>query len=448
MEPVCPLDFRYGQIDMKEIMSYQARVLRCLQVEAALARAHAKVGNIPEEAAVEISRKADLDYVSIERVEEIEAEIKHDIMAIVNTLTEQCEGDAGKYVHLGATSYDIVDTALAMQMRDGLDLLDRRIRKLEEALIELAKKHRDLVMVGRTHGQYAIPITLGMKMAVFLAEVHRHRLRLQEVRIRLLVGKLSGAVGTGAALGPKAFEIEELVMTDLDLGKEEAATQIVQRDRLIEVLSHICNISVTCEKIATEIRTLQRPEIGELGEPFDEKKQVGSSTMSHKKNPVTCENITGLARTIRGFLIPAFENGVQWNERDLSNSASERFIIPHMFILIDDVLVKLGGVLSGLVVNEERITQNLKKAGSVIMAESVIMALVGKGMGRQDAHEITRKAAMKYYDGMPYRDALLSDPEVSSRMTPSEIDEAVDPEKYTGVSGERVDRVIEMVKSP
>ncbi|MGA1822696.1 MAG: adenylosuccinate lyase [Thermoplasmatota archaeon] len=448
MEPVCPLDFRYGQLDMKEIMSYQARVLRCLQVEAALARAHAEVGNIPKEAAVEISRKADLDYVSIERVEEIESGIKHDIMAIVNALTEQCDGDAGKYVHLGATSYDIVDTALAMQMRDGLDLIDRRIGKLENALINLAEKHRALVMVGRTHGQYAIPITLGMKMAVFLAEVHRHRVRLKEVRSRLLVGKLSGAVGTGAALGPKAFEIEELVMKDLGLGMEEAATQIVQRDRLIEVLSHICNISVTCEKIATEIRTLQRPEIGELGEPFDERRQVGSSTMSHKKNPITCENITGLARTVRGFLIPAFENGIQWNERDLSNSASERFLIPHMFIMIDDVLVKLTGVLSGLVVNEERISENLKNAGSVIMAESVIMTLVGKGMGRQDAHEATRKAAMRYYEGTPYRDALLADPDVSSRLSPEEIDTALDPRMYTGVSGDRVDRVVKMARSP
>lgn len=448
MEPVCPLDFRYGQPEMKKVMSYQARVERCLKAEAALARAHAKVGNIPAEAAEEITEKATLEHVSIERVEEIERDIKHDIMAIVNALTEICGKEAGKYIHFGATSYDIVDTALAMQMDEGLFILDRRLEKIEQSLMNLARENRDLVMVGRTHGQHAIPITLGLKMAVYLSEFHRHRQRLREVKRRVLVGKMSGAVGSGAALGEHSFEIERLVMDDLSLGAEEAATQIVQRDRLIELLSHLANISVTCEKISTEIRTLQRPEIGEIAEPFDRKKQVGSSTMSHKRNPITCENITGLARTARSFIIPAFENGVQWNERDLSNSSSERFIIPHTFILTDDILTKLDGVLSGLVVNRERIRENVSKAGDVIMAESVIMELVRKGMGRQDAHESTRKAAMDYYTGTPYADALMKLPEISERITREEMEEALRPENYTGVSGERVDRVIEMVKGP
>lgn len=445
MEPVCALDYRYGRKEMKVLMSYQARVMRCLQVEAALARAHAEVGNIPEKAAEEITKKADLDFIKLDRVEEIEASIRHDIMAIVNALTEQCEGDSGRYVHLGATSYDIVDTALAMQMRDGLDIIDKDLENLIGVLSSRAKEHRDLVMLGRTHGQYAIPVTLGLKMAVWLAEFHRHRIRLQETRERLLVGKMSGAVGTGAALGENAFKIEELVMKELGLGTEQAATQIVQRDRMIEMLSHLCNISVSIEKITTEIRTLQRPEIGELAEPFDEKKQVGSSTMSHKRNPIICENVTGLARTLRGFLTPAFEGGVQWNERDLSNSSAERFILPHMMVLADEILVKTTKVLEGLVVNEENISRNLERAGDVIMAESVIMALVEKGMGRQEAHEITRQAAMRSYSGTPYKMALFEDKSVSKLLTIRELERSLDPANYIGVSGERIDRVIKMV---
>ncbi len=448
MEPVCPLDYRYGRKEMKEEMSYQARVRRCLEVEASLARAHAKVGNIPHEDAAEITRKATLEYVSISRVEEIESTIKHDIMAIVNTLTEQCENDAGRWVHLGATSYDIVDTALALQFREGLRLIDGQLDRIEKVLVSSSDRYKDLVMVGRTHGQYAIPITLGLKMAVWLAEFHRHRARLEEVRKRVLVGKMSGAVGTGAALGEHAFEIERLVMEDLGLGVEEAATQIVQRDRMTELFSHLCNISVTVEKVATEIRTLQRPEIGELAEPFDEKNQVGSSTMSHKRNPMQCENISGLARVVRGFILPAFENGIQWNERDLSNSSSERFIISHMLLLVDEILDKLAWVLEGLVVSEERIADNIKRAGDVIMAESLIMALVRKGMGRQEAHEITRSAAMRHYAGEAYREVLLSMEGVSALLSADELNEALDPASYVGVSAERVELIGKMVGSP
>jgi adenylosuccinate lyase len=444
MEPVCPLDHRYGREEMKKVMSHASRISRCLEVEAALARAHAGFGNIPREAADEITRKASLDFVSIKRVDEIESEIRHDIMAIVHAHSEACDDDAGNYIHLGATSYDIVDTALALQMREGLDLLDRGISSLIGNLSDKARRYRDLVMVGRTHGQFAIPITLGMKVTVWLAEVLRHRKRLKEMRPRLLVGKMSGAVGTGAALGDEGLDIERAVMEDLGLGVEEAATQIVQRDRMLELLSALCNLSVTIEKIATEIRTLQRPEIGELQESFDTKKQVGSSTMSHKRNPITCENITGLARTLRGFLIPEFENGVQWNERDLSNSSSERFILPHMMIIADDIVNKISGVMENLIVNEDRISENLEKAGDVIMAESVIMALCEKGMGRQEAHEATRKAAMAHYQGMDYLEALLEDRRITSLLSRDELKVRLDPANYVGTAGERIDSVLKM----
>jgi len=276
----------------------------------------------------------------------------------------------------------------------------------------------------------------------------RHRARLRECRERVLVGKLSGAVGTGAALGEDAFEIERLVMEELGLGTEEAATQIVQRDRQIELLCHLANISVTSEKIANEIRTLQRPEIGELLEPFDTGKQVGSSTMSHKRNPITCENVTGLSRVLRSQLNAAFEGGVQWNERDLSNSSAERFILPHIFILCDEVLTKIAWVVRGMIVDKEAMARNIERAGPVIMAESVIMALVERGMGRQDAHEATRKAAMKHYQGMPYIDALLSDPDISALMGRDDLVLRLDPTRYTGTAGERVDRTVDKARSP
>jgi len=442
MEPVCPLDFRYGRNEMKEVLNHRARVQRCLDVEAALARAQAAVGDIPKAAAKEITRKASLKHVSMERIEEIERSVRHDIMAMVRVLSDECGKDAGKYVHLGATSYDIVDTALALQMRDALDILEGSLDSLIMALSDKAGRYRDLVMVGRTHGQYAVPITLGLKLAVWVAELRRHKRRLKEMRPRLLVGKMSGAVGTGAALGEHAFEIEGLVMKDLGLGAEEAATQIVQRDRMIELFCNLSNLSVTIEKMATEVRTLQRSEIGEVSEPFDESRQVGSSTMSHKRNPITCENITGLSRTLRGFLIPEFESGIQWSERDLSNSSTERFVLPHMLILADDIVSKMTDVISGLVVSQERIERNLEEAGEVIMAESVIMLLCGKGMGRQEAHEVTRKAAMEYYSGKPYRQVLLRERSVKELITEEELDSALDPKNYIGKAAERVDRIL------
>jgi adenylosuccinate lyase len=249
-------------------------------------------------------------------------------------------------------------------------------------------------------------------------------------------------------MGDLAFAVESKAMEELGLGAEEAATQIVQRDRMLELLSHLCNLSVTLEKMATEIRTLQRPEIGELAEPFDSREQVGSSTMSHKRNPIMCENITGLARTLRGFLTPAFEGAVQWNERDLSNSSAERFIVPHMMVIADEAVFRMTEVIKGLKVDPVRIAKNLKTAGDVIMAESVIMALCGKGMGRQEAHELTRVAAMEHYSGADYRKVLISSPKVRKLLSSKELDRALDPSKYTGTAGERVDRVLKQVLSP
>ncbi len=324
LDLVCPLDYRYGRKEIKNIFGEEQRLQYLLNVEAALARAHVKVGNIPKIAADEITKKASTKIIKVERVRKIESETKHDIIAITRALAEQCKGDAGKYIHLGATSYDIVDTANALQFADSLELISKCLKELRKTFVNLAIKHKKTIMVGRTHGQHTIPITFGLKMVGYAMEVDRHLERLFECKSRLLVGKLSGAVGTGAALGPKALKLQEEMLKELKLGIEDASTQIVCRDRYNELLGVLCNIATSMEKFATEIRNLQRDEIGEVTEAFEAKKQVGSSTMPHKRNPITCEQICGLARLIRGFIIPTYENAVQWHERDLCNSSSYR----------------------------------------------------------------------------------------------------------------------------
>ncbi|KAA0003478.1 MAG: adenylosuccinate lyase, partial [Thermoplasmata archaeon] len=377
---VCPLDFRYGRKEIKKIFSEEARLSYQLKVEAALARAHAEVGNIAEEHAKEIAEKANVKYVKVERVKEIEKEIHHDVMAMVKALAEVC-GESGKYVHLGATSYDIVDSANALQMKEGLEIIENDIITLKKSIALLAEKYKDTIMLGRTHGQHALPITFGLKMAVFVAEMERQRKRIKRCKDEIAVGKMSGAVGSGASLGKKFFEIQEIVMNELGLKAEIPSTQIVGRDRYIHVISTLANIATSLEKFATEIRNLQRNEIGEVAEAF-EKKQVGSSTMPHKRNPIICEQICGLARLIRSMLLPAWENAIQWHERDLCNSSSERFIIPHAFILTDWILIQMEKVFSNLEVYPEKMKENIEKSKGLPLAEAIMMLLVKKGMNR------------------------------------------------------------------
>ncbi|MEM0127586.1 MAG: adenylosuccinate lyase [Thermoplasmatales archaeon] len=389
---VSPIDYRYGRTEIKNIFSETGRLGYMLKVEASLAESEGMLGIIPADSAHLISKHANLKYVRPRRVKEIESEIGHDVMALVKALSEVC-GSAGKFVHLGATSNDILDTATALQLKSFYSYLDDDLKRLSFAIYRLAKKYENTVMIGRTHGQHALPITFGLKMAVYLAEVMRHIERMNESRKRVIVGKFMGAVGTGAALGKDTIKVQEKLLGILDLNGEEGPTQIVDRDRFVEYISMMAGIATTLEKLATEIRMLQRPEINEVQEPFDEKKQVGSSTMAQKVNPVTSENIVSLARIIRGFLIPMHESAVLWHERDLTNSAAERFIIPYVSILTDDILNKMTRVLDGLKVNEESM---LKKVlgDDLLLGEAYLMALVNKGYGRQDAHEIVRKASM------------------------------------------------------
>jgi len=441
--PVCPLDFRYGRKEIKEVFGETSKLQYLLGVEAALARAHAAVGNISKKAADEISKKASVKYVTVKRVNEIEKETRHDIMAVTKALSEVCSGDAGKYVHLGATSYDIVDTANALQFTAATDLIKAQVRELRVTLAGLAKEYKNTIMAGRTHGQYSIPITFGLKMAVYAMEVDRHLERLHECKSRLLVGKMSGAVGSGAAMGKHALKIQELVMADLKLGTEEASTQIVGRDRYIELLSVLANIASSMEKFATEIRNLQRSEIGEVSEAFEAKKQVGSSTMPQKRNPILCEQVCGLARVIRSFIIPAYENAIQWHERDLCNSSSERFILPHSLIMTDWIVFQMNKVFRNLQVNPERMRENLENSKGLPMAEAVMTKLVEKGMGRGDAHELVRTCSLKAAsENKQLLSVLLENPKITKLLKKKELEEVMNPRNYLGVSDKIVDHVV------
>ncbi len=432
---ICPLEYRYGAPEVKRIFSEESKLRYMLRVEAALVRAHAHFGNVPEECADIVSGK--IDDVKIERVKEIEDEIRHDVMAMVRAYAEVC-GECGKYIHLGATSNDIIDTATALQIKEFLVYLEDALRNFEDILATLADRYRHTVMLGRTHGQAAVPVTFGLKMAVLLAEIFRHHERLKEIKKRILVGKMMGAVGTGAAFGKKALEIQKYVMDYLGLGYEEAPTQIVGRDRYFEFVSFLAGLATSLEKFATEIRNLQRPEIGEVEEEFRYDKQVGSSTMAHKRNPITAENICGLARIIRGFVIPQYESSILWHERDLTNSSAERFIISHACVLTHDILVKSAKLFGNLKVNEDRMLENIR-AHEEIMAEAVIIYLVERGWDRQEAHERLRRISM-----MPgvFRENLLRDPEVGPLLK-DRVDRILDPLNYTGVSDEIIDGVLD-----
>ncbi len=447
MSLLCPIDFRYGRPKMKAIFDEETRLQRLLDVEAALARAEAKAGLVPDDAAKAVTAHATTRDVTVERVTTLEKETRHDIMAVVLALTEASGKDAGKYVHLGATSNDISDTATALQLRDAIAILDEDLEGLAHAMADLARKHKGTVMLGRTHGQAAIPITFGLKIAVYAAEVERHRERLVEMTKRVVVGKMSGAVGTGAAFGPKALEIQAAVMADLGMGVDEASTQVVGRDRYAEFIAVLANIASSLEKFATEVRNLQRNEIGEAAEAFEAKKQVGSSTMAQKENPVNAENVVSLARVVRSLVIPAYENVALWHERDLTNSASERILIPHACVLLDEMLARSTEIFRTLRVYPDRMKQNLEATQGQVMSESVMIALARKGMGRQDAHRLVRDVAMKARtDGKHLRDALKADKRIKAILTDKEIDEAMRPERYVGQSEAIVSSVVAKVK--
>ena len=439
---VSPLDYRYGRQEAKDIWSREGRHARQLDVERALIWAHCKLGRVSAEHYDIIADISDPGIVTADRVDEIEAETRHDIMALTKAMAEK-SGEAAWCIHLGATSNDIVDSAVALQIRDSINIQYESLKTLIITLCDLAERERDTVMLGRTHGQAAVPITFGLKIAVFVDEFSRHLTRLKELEPRAITGKFLGAVGTGAAQGENAKQLQSLILENLGLTVPVATTQVVGRDRYIEWVGWMANVAASVEKLLQEVRNLQRSEIAEVGEWFDVEKQVGSSTMAHKRNPITAENACGLARIVRAMIIPSYENALLWHERDLANSSSERFTLSHAMILLDDILEKSNRVMSKCVVDSDRMLANIESQNGLVMAEKIMLELVDEGIHRDRAHEILRAASMiAVTENRHLRDVCGEDPEIKLVFSTDELDELFDPSSHLGVSGEIIDQAI------
>jgi len=438
-----PIDYRYGSKEMREIFDEEKRLEQQLRVEAALAEVLAEMGKIPKEAAEVIKEKANTNFVKLERVKEIEEETKHDVMALVRALTEVC-GEAGKYVHLTATSYDIVDTAQALQLKEAMKILFEKGKELLKNCLDISEKYKDLIMIGRTHGQHAIPITLGFKFANYADKIGENLKRLKE-DAKYICGKFSGAAGNYAA--QKVFglgdDFEKKIMEKLEIQAADISTQVVPRENIARIISDLVIFACSIEQIAKEIRNLQRTEIAELSEPFGEK-QVGSSTMAQKRNPVNVENVCSNVRVIRSCVYPILENIALEHERDLTNSASERSILPTIFVLTDEILIRMNKVISGLMVFPENMKKNLGLTRGGIFAEVIITELVKKGMGRQEAHEILRESSMRTFsESRNLKEILLENKEILKYLNKNELEKLMDYKNYLGLSTEKTEKIIQ-----
>ncbi len=440
---VHPIDYRYGSREMREVFEESKRIQLQLQVEVALVKALADLGKIPQGAAKKIELGA--KQVTTERVNELEKETNHDVMALVKALTEK-SGDAGRYVHLTATSCDIVDTAISLQLKQATGILLQKSRKLLKVWLDLARKYEGTVMIGRTHGQHAIPITLGFKFANYADKLGNDILWTEEFYKHCLKGKFSGAVGSYAAqqvIGIDGGALEEKICGRLGINPALISMQTIPRENYARLSSALAIMAGTLEQAGKEVRNLQRTEIGELSEPFG-KKQVGSSTMAQKRNPINCENICSNARVVRANLMPLLENIALEHERDLTNSAAERSVFPTMFVLLDDMLERSIKVFSGLQVFEDRMKENLELTKGTVMAEAVITELVNRGVGRQDAHEVLRTASFKALsEGKHLKEILLADKKVSTKIKKAELEELMKYENYTGLCKEKTRAVVE-----
>ncbi|HDS63173.1 MAG TPA: adenylosuccinate lyase [Methanofollis liminatans] len=434
-----PIDYRYGTPEMKAVWGEENRFRCIVAAEVALAQAEAACGVIPADAADTIARCAGM--ATLARANEIEAEINHDMMAVVKAVTEVC-GDAGRWIHFGATSNDILDTATGLQMKAAMDLIEVKLQALLTVLLSRAGETKRLVCVGRTHGQHGVPTTYGLRFAIWASEVGRHIERLGQMRPRVAVGQLTGAVGTQAALGAKGLEVQPAMMANLGLSPVDVSNQIISRDRYAEYIMFLANVATTLDKIGVEIRSLQRTEIAEVEEAFG-KKQVGSSTMPHKRNPIKSEQVCGLARIVRAMVEPALQNNTLWDERDLTNSSCERVVFPEASVLADHILALMVKVLEGLTIREENVRKNLDLLHGVNLAESVMIELTKRGMGRQEAHEAVRVASMTALaEKRPIAGVLGEDPAVAAVIDGAEIASLLDPENYIGTAVEQVERVI------
>jgi adenylosuccinate lyase len=415
---------RYTLPEMGELWTETYKLKTWLQVEIAVCEAQAELGYIPAAAVEEIKAKANFDP---ERVLEIEAEVKHDVIAFLTNVNEYV-GDVGRYIHLGMTSSDVLDTALALQMVASLDLILENLENLIQAIRYQAQQHRYTVMVGRSHGIHAEPITFGFKLAGWLAETLRNRDRLVRVRQSITVGKISGAVGTYANIDPK---VEALACQKLGLEPDAASTQVISRDRHAEYLQQLALLTASIERFAVEIRNLQRSDVLEV-EEFFSKGQKGSSAMPHKRNPIRSERLTGMARVVRGHAIAALENVALWHERDISHSSVERVVLPDACILTHFMLKEITGLVKNLLVYPENMKRNMNIYGGVIFSQKVLLALVEKGTTREEAYQIVQSCAHGAWnkpDG-DFRAAIERDPTVTQLLSSEEIATCFDPQQH------------------
>ncbi len=412
---------RYTNPEMGGLWTEQRRYEAWLKVELAAADAMAAAGIIPGDAARELRAKARFD---IARIEDIEQTTHHDVIAFTTAVAEHV-GEAARYLHFGLTSSDVVDTALALQMVESCDLTLKNLEGLAEAIRVRADEHRKTPMIGRTHGVHAEPMTFGLKLALWYAEIQRDITRVRRAREAVRVGKISGAVGTFAHLPPA---IEADVCRRLGLEAAPVSSQVIQRDRHAELLTALAITGASLEKFALEIRGLQKTEIGEVEEPFA-KGQKGSSAMPHKRNPIGCEQICGLARLLRGNALAAIENVALWHERDISHSSVERVILPDTFIALDHMLRRFTRIVKGMVVYPERMLENLERSRGVVFSGQVLLELAQRGISREQAYEWVQRNAMRSFDAKAdFKTLLLSDTHVMAVLKPADVERAFDLE--------------------
>jgi adenylosuccinate lyase len=410
---------RYTHPEMGAIWSEQRRYETWLEVELAAADAMADAGLVPADAARELRAKAAFD---IARIEQIEQTTQHDVIAFTTAVAEHV-GPSARWLHFGLTSSDVVDTAQAIQMREACDLVVKDVAGLMDAVRTRAEEHRRTAMIGRTHGVHAEPMTFGLKLALWYAELQRDLDRLLRARDAVAVGKISGAVGTFAHLDPA---IEARVCARLGLQPAPVSSQVIQRDRHAELMTTLAITAASLEKFAVEIRGLQKTEIGEVEEPFA-KGQKGSSAMPHKRNPIGCEQITGLARLLRANAMAALENVALWHERDISHSSVERVILPDSFIALDHMLRRFTRIVRGMVVYPERMMENLNRSRGVVFSGTVLLELARRGISREQAYEWVQRNAMRsFHEQKDFKSLLLADPDLTKVLPVSEIEKAFD----------------------
>ena len=446
--PILPIDSgRYGSEEIKQIFEEEQHLRYQLDFEAAVAAAQANIKMIPQDASEDIIEKAKSGRVTVKKVKQLEAVTEHDTAAIVEALSEQCSERSRPWVHYGLTSNDILDTTISMQMRDAFSIIESKILDIAIAMSDKALKFRALPAVGRTHGQHASIIAFGLKFAVWAAEMARHIERIEEGKKRFLLCKTLGVVGTGSLMGNRALEVQRIVAMDLRLYAIEAATQVIPRERHAEMQFLITLVACTLDKIAIEIRNLQRTEIGEVAEPF-RKGQIGSSAVPVKRNPIKSERISSLAKILRSLVNIAMENIGLWHERDLSNSANERFTFPMAVILLDEMLNSMKKVISELNVNTKRITSNLDITKGQIYAEFVLEALIKKGVPRFEAYrDIQRVAFAALEREEEFLDALRKDSNLSKSLTPLELKDIFNAKNHLSASSKIIANVVRMVKA-